>query len=413
MAASNQSSATADTPPPLTNTPPSFGKQVTILSIDGGGVRGLIPAVVIAFLESELQKLDGKDARIADYFDVIAGTSTGGLVTAMLAAPNENKRPLFAAKDIIQFYLDECPKIFPQKKAGIFTSTLNLLGSVTGPKYDGKYLHSLIQGLVGKTKLSETVTDIVIPAFDIKLLQPTIFSTYETRTLPLKNALLSDICISTSAAPTYLPGHYFVTEDDQGQRREFNLIDGGVAANNPTIAAMTHVTRQILQENPDFLSYDPLDYGKFLVISIGTGAPKQEGNYTAQESGKWGLLGWIYNGGKTPIVDVFSQASADMVDINASVLFQALQSANQYLRIQNDTLIGDTASVDISTRENLESLVEIGNGLLNKPVSRVNLETGLTELVEGEGTNADALTRFAKMLSDERKCRMGTQNTSS
>ena len=68
------------------------------------------------FQRSMLQKLDGEDARLADYFDVISGTSTGGLVTAMLTAPNENNRPLFAAKDIKDFYLTHSPKIFPQKR---------------------------------------------------------------------------------------------------------------------------------------------------------------------------------------------------------------------------------------------------------------------------------------------------------
>ena len=61
-----------------------------------------------------MQELDGEEARLADYFDVIAGTSTGGLVTAMLTTPDQNNRPLFAAKDIIPFYLDHCPKIFKQ-----------------------------------------------------------------------------------------------------------------------------------------------------------------------------------------------------------------------------------------------------------------------------------------------------------
>ena len=76
-----------------------------------------VVTLIFLFLFLDMvQKLDGEDARIADYFDVIAGTSTGGLVTAMLASPNEKNRPLYAAKDIKDFYLNNCPKIFPQNR---------------------------------------------------------------------------------------------------------------------------------------------------------------------------------------------------------------------------------------------------------------------------------------------------------
>ncbi|XP_073103940.1 patatin-like protein 2 [Elaeis guineensis] len=387
--------------------PPSLGKMVTVLSIDGGGVRGIIPGTILAFLESKLQELDGEDVRLADYFDVIAGTSTGGLVTAMLAAPDENNRPLFTAKEINDFYLQNCPKIFPKSGKGILGSVASLFGSITGPKYDGKYLHSKVEQLLGGTRLHQTLTNVVIPTFDIKLLQPTIFSTFEAKKEASKDALLSDICISTSAAPTYLPAHYFQTKDVDGKSRSFNLIDGGVAANNPTLLALNEVTKEIFLQNADFLPIKPVDYGKFLVLSLGTGLAKQEEKLNASKASKWGVLEWLYNNGTTPLIDSFSQASSDMVDIHASVVFQALHCEGNYLRIQDDTLMGDTASVDVSSKENLMKLVQIGKQLLKKSVSRVNLDSGVYEAVQMAGTNEEELTCFAKMLSDERRLRLG------
>ncbi|CAL5001628.1 unnamed protein product [Urochloa decumbens] len=385
--------------------PPAYGSIVTVLSIDGGGVRGIIPGTILAFLEEKLQELDGPDARIADYFDVIAGTSTGGLVTAMLTAPspNDKDRPIFAAKDINDFYLKHCPKIFPPKSGG----PLGLLQSVAlGPKYDGKYLHSIVRDLLGNTRVSQALQNIVIPTFDIKLLQPTIFSRYDAVNDVSKDALLSDVCISTSAAPTYLPGHQFETKDKDGKPRAFNLIDGGVAANNPTLLAMTHVSKQILLGNKDFFPIKPADYGKFMVLSLGTGSAKIEQKFDAVESSKWGLLGWLYNKGTTPLIDSFSQASADLVDIHASVLFQALHSNDRYLRIQDDELTGDTSSVDVSTSENLNRLVGVGKGLLKKPVCKVNVETGRNEPDGSRGTNEDELIRFAHMLVEELQARL-------
>uniref|UniRef100_A0A0E0IDD2 Patatin n=1 Tax=Oryza nivara TaxID=4536 RepID=A0A0E0IDD2_ORYNI len=362
--------------------PPSYGSIVTVLSIDGGGVRGIIPGTILASLEEKLQRIDGADARIADYFDVIAGTSTGGL-------------------DINDFYLEHCPKIFPPR------SIMGLFQSMAGPKYDGKYLHSVVQSLLGDKRVNETLTNVVIPTFDIKLLQPITFSRYDAQIDVSKNALLSDVCISTSAAPTYLPGHRFQTTDKDGKHREFNLVDGGVAANNPTLLAMTHVSKQImLGKQDDFFPIKPADYGKFMILSLGTGSAKIEEKYDAVQSGKWGMINWVYHDGSSPLIDSFSQASADLVDIHASVLFQALRCEKSYLRIQDDELTGDTASVDVSTPENLNRLVEVGKALLKKRVCKVNLETGKNEPDMSRGTNEEELDHFAKMLSDERKARL-------
>ncbi|KAF2283962.1 hypothetical protein GH714_017602 [Hevea brasiliensis] len=244
-------------------------------------------------------ELDGEHARIADYFDVIAGTSTGGLIAAMLTAPDDKKRPLYMAKDIVPFYLKHCPKIFPQSYGPIMK-----LNALMGPKYDGKYFRKLVRKILGARRLTETVTRVVIPTFDIQLLQPAVFSTFEAEIDASKDALLSDVCISTSSAPIYFPAYHFKVKDSEGNDREFHLVDGGIAANNP-----------------------------------------------------------------------------------------------------DDTLSGDTSSTDKATQKNLEELVKIGERLLKEPVSRVNLDTGIFEAVENEGTNEEALVRFAKLLSEERKLR--------
>ncbi|KAL2318600.1 hypothetical protein Fmac_032476 [Flemingia macrophylla] len=377
--------------------PPTYGNLVTILSIDGGGIRGIIPATIIAFLESQLQELDGEDARLADYFDVISGTSTGGLVTAMLTAPDNNNRPLFSAKEIKPFYMEHCPKIFPQHSGIGGTTLAKLVRSMGGPKYDGKYLHGLVREKLGDIRLHETLTNVVIPTFDIKSMQPVVFSSYQVKKSTILDAKLSDICISTSAAPTYLPAYNFSNQDSEGNLHEFNLIDGGVCANNPTLVSMNDVTKQIIKENPDFFSIKPMEYGRFLIISIGTGTAKNEEKFNAAMAAKWGLLDWLTHSGTTPLIDIFSQSSADMVDFHLSALTQALRSQDNYLRIQDDTLTGTNSSVDIATKENLEKLCQIGENLLKKPVSRVNLENGLCEPLKDGITNEDALKRLVKM----------------
>ncbi|KAL6216553.1 PREDICTED: patatin-like protein 2 [Fragaria vesca subsp. vesca] len=387
----------------LSHPPPSHGKLITVLSIDGGGIKGIIPGTLLSFLESELQRLDGENARLADYFDVITGTSTGGLVTAMITSPNENKRPLFAASQIVDFYLEHCPKIFPQIKT-IFGDALgDVLENAKGvyaPKYDGKYLHKLIQEKLGNRRLNQTLTNVVIPTYDIKCLQPAIFSSYELkRNKKIEPPLLSDICIGTSAAPTYLPSHCFKTST-----REYHLVDGGVAANNPALTAITEVTKEIKNGNSDFSRIGPAEQGdRFLLVSLGTGS-SEKSHYDADKAKCWGILGWLMQPDfKCPLLDVLGEASSDMVDCHISTIFQALWSDDNYLRIQDDKLDSKLNSMDNATKENLRDLKKAGEALLKKRATKLNLDTGIHEPDERNITNEEALRRVAKRLSQERK----------
>ena len=100
------------------------------------------------------------------------------------------------------------------------------------------------------------------------------------------------------------------------------------------MVAINEVSKEIHQGNPDFFPIKPTDYGRFLVVSLGTGSPEAEEKYNASEAAKWGVLGWLTSHNSTPLVDIFTQASSDLVDFFLSTVFQALHSEKNYLRIQ-------------------------------------------------------------------------------
>ncbi|MFS7973962.1 putative galactolipase [Helianthus anomalus] len=110
---------------------------------------------------------------------------------------------------------------------------------------------------------------------------------------------------------------------------------------------------------------------------------------------KWGVLGWLVNQSSAPLIDAFTQASDDLVVMYNNTVFEAFESVDNYLRIQDDGLTGDLASVDVATKENLEGLVKAGEVILDNLVSRVNTSTGIVEPVPDGGTNREALKRYS------------------
>ncbi|KAJ0096513.1 hypothetical protein Patl1_28722 [Pistacia atlantica] len=152
----------------------------------------------------------------------------------MLTAPDEQGRPPYIAKDIVPFHLKHGPKIFPQS-----LRMFKRMKSLLGPKYNGDYLRKLVRDILRHRRLHGNLTRIVIPT------------------------------------STYFPAHHFKTKDSHGNDKPFHLVDGGIAANNPTLLAMKP-TGTVFPGNPDEVPAQALQYEKVLVISLGTGNSKIE-----------------------------------------------------------------------------------------------------------------------------------------
>lgn len=98
---------------------------------------------------------------------------------------------------------------------------------------------------------------------------------------------------------------------------------------------MSHITKEIsVMRNSEYINIKPMDTKRMLVLSLGTGAPKNDEKYSAPQAAKWGLFNWLLQDSSTPIIDFFGHASADMVDYHVSTFFQSFNAKQNYLRIQ-------------------------------------------------------------------------------
>jgi patatin-like phospholipase/acyl hydrolase len=282
-----------------------------ILSVDGGGMRGLIPALVIADLERRLQEGAGPNARVADYFHMFAGTSTGGLVALSLTVPDlpdKPDRPLITAKTLADLYTGDGPNIFHRT----LWRKLRTLWGWIAPKYGSAPLEKAVEHRLGdKAKLADALRELVVVAYDMTASEPYFFKRWPAREElekegpkgtkekePTKNHPLVDAALATSAAPTYFPSR---------KVDEHALVDGGVFAANPTIAAVVEALKRRSDE-PHHLSTDDL-----LVLSIGTGLHETHFNQ-GQVSG-WGRLGWVFpHDGEPPILATVLGGASDGVD---------------------------------------------------------------------------------------------------
>jgi patatin-like phospholipase/acyl hydrolase len=275
-----------------------------VLCVDGGGIRGLIPALVLADVERRLQEGAGPDARLADYFHMFAGTSTGGLVALSLTVPDlpsRPDRPLLTAANLADVYTIDGPKVFHRS----LLQKLRTLWGWLGPKYSPDALEQTVTDRLGTAaKLADALRELIVLAYDMTDREPYLFKRWRAREEEAQNRSLVDAALSTSAAPTYFPSH-----EVEGHA----LVDGGVFAANPTIAAVVEALKRRSDERPDLTPDD------LLVVSIGTGL--HETHYSQAEVSGWGKLGWILpQEGEPPILATVLGGSSDGVDHWAETL---------------------------------------------------------------------------------------------
>jgi len=318
------------------NTPTSTAnkKVIKILAIDGGGVRGIIPAKILENLESRLKK----KKHLSECFDVMAGTSTGGLIVLMLNKSNASGYPRYRASFIAQLYKTLGESIFDQS---IFHFIFSLNGWFD-EKYSEENLEKFMQTYLGDTELKDALTNIVIPSYDVNSHQAVFFKKHAAKNDPHKNYYMKDVGRATSAAPTYFTPA-IIENVNRTQTR--TLVDGGVASNNPTLAAYVHALELYGHDND------------FLIVSLGTGSLYDEtttDSFDSSQFGKGGKLDWA-----SDIIDVVFNAGSDTIhhqmlhmfiyDINKTKL------RRKYNRF-NPTIQEYHAEMDNGSAENIAAL---------------------------------------------------------
>ena len=316
-----------------------MSKFTRILSIDGGGIRGIIPAKVLNAVEQKLQeKTRNKNARIADFFDLISGTSTGGLLTCIYLCPEldgSRDRPRYSAEEALRLYMEKGDKIFDST----LWQRIRSAGGLRDEKYSADAFEEMLEDYFGDLRLRGLLKPCLITAYDIKRRCTVFFTQHDAKKMEKRDFLLKDVARATSATPTYFEAAKIKSLTDV----PYPLIDGGVFANNPAMCAFTEVRRKFKKR---------LGTKKIVLLSLGTGFLKKPYNYKKVKD--WGAVEWI-----KPLMDIMMSGVSETVDYQLYQLFAAAGKPGRYLRINSELLFANT-EMDDASGKNLLALEQEG-----------------------------------------------------
>lgn len=344
-------------------------KTFNVLSIDGGGIRGIIPAMVLAEIEERTDK------KIYELFDLIAGTSTGGILALALTRPDPNPsdsnadlQPAYAAECLVRLYRCRGRDIFDKSRV----RKIPLIGRLVGlfdELYSSDGIEDVLEEYFGNTRLSDALTSVLIPSYDMQGTRrywtadagdpfrpeprrnqggsPRFFKSDRAKRFSYENYLMQDVARATSAAPTYFEPHK--VRFDVRERFYETLVDGGIFANNPAMCAYAEARRKI----------DESGFNKeILLVSLGTGELTKELNY--HEARDWGKLGWV-----EPLLRMIFDGASDTVHYQLRQLLGNGNNGGAYYRFQPVLTEGKDAMDDVS-ETNLTSLRSLAYELITE-----------------------------------------------
>ena len=287
-------------------------KKTRILSIDGGGTTGIVAAAALIRLEDQirLQTCD-PDAKVVDFFDIIAGTGIGAILAAMITADDGSGRPLYTARDAVNVITKRNSELYKPKLAGVFRrrrrfsskSMDNVLKELFERGEDGRVL-----------TLKDTCKPLLIPCFDLKSSAPFVFSRADATESPSFNFELWKVCRATSATPGHFKPFNFNSVDG---KTSCSAVDGGLVMNNPTAAAVTHV----LHNKRNFPSVNGVE--DLLVLSLGNGSSSGSSGRKLCRNGECS---------KSSVVDIVLDGVSETIDQMLGNAF--CWNRTDYVRIQ-------------------------------------------------------------------------------
>ncbi|GEM_PF-609496 len=316
----------------------------------------MIPATILSAIE------DRTGRPIAEQFDLIAGTSTGGILALGLTKPDQSGRPQFSATALRDVYERDGPQIFRNPRSW--------WGNLLRPKYvSSTGINRIMKGNLGDTRLKDAVTNILIPCYDINRRAPHIFKSHWARCQQWHDFPMSEVACAAAATPTmFEPAHLARAGGDEGVM----LVDGGVFANNPSLLAFAEIRRLFAGKDDEFL-----------VVSLGTGQAMER--MQPKRLSDWGYVRW-----SVPMIELVSESGSEAVHEQMRYLLPAA-GCQRYYRFQVDLPDDVCYALDNPARENMAGLIKAAEHLLADPRTDKQLSALCKLLMSSSQQQSDEL----------------------